>query len=119
MSAEVALLVAHAGAHRVALRATEVDEIAPRSLIGATPLEVPALLGLTSEGDRLVRISGSAGWLCLGRELGLVRVPAAAFVPLPVWLPHAALPLSAAVAMDGAFAWVLDADRLAARMDAG
>lgn len=118
MSPEVSILVARAGVHQLALRATEVDEIAPRSLIGADPLEVPRLFGLTSDGDRVVRVTGSPGWICLGRELGLLRVPASAFVALPAWIPDLVVPLSAAIGLGDGFAWVLDASRLAA-MDGG
>jgi hypothetical protein len=108
---EVLIALASAGTHRLVLRAGEIDAVAERGALSEAPLDVPRALGLTTApGARAVRLS-SGRWLDLGSQLAFRRVAAAAFTPLPVWLPPSchALPLACAVDLDDGFGFEVDA----------
>jgi hypothetical protein len=117
----VIAVLASIDAHRLVVPAEQVEAIGEHRDAERDPgraTDVAALLGLPAPlGPRRalqVRAASITRWLIVGDSVAIRTLPSAAFAVLPRWLDglHARLPFAGLVAVDGAFAFELDVERM-------
>lgn len=110
-----AVLVLPLATVRIVVDARTIVAIEDAERVEGRRSDLATWLGLeiTGERRRALRVEGHDGWVVVGDDVKVRRVPDAAFRPLPSWLAAIGerLQLSALVALDDGFAYAMDLEQ--------